>query len=301
MPVYAIGDIQGCYDELLTLLDRVRFDATRDRLWLTGDLVNRGPRSLEVLRFVKGLGDRAVTVLGNHDLHLLAVATTEHGMRCKDTLQPVLLAPDRDELLTWLRHRPLLHHDATLGYTLVHAGLAPQWDLGLACRCARELEGQLRGPDHVEYFAHMYGNTPELWSDELTEWDRLRFITNCFTRMRYCREDGALAFDTKAAPGTQPLGYVPWFASPHRASAAERIVVGHWSTVELNHRVDPKHRVVLLDHGCVWGGHMTAFELEQGRYLDMPCRGWQQPTEPREHKVALRSWEITLPNSRLNV
>ena len=289
MPVYAIGDAQGCHDELLDLLDRVQFDAAQDRLWLTGDLVNRGPKSLEVLRFVKGLADTAITVLGNHDLHLLAVAATSgHVMRSKDTLHPILRAPDRDELLAWLRHRPLLHHDAALGYTLVHAGLSPQWDLGLARRCARELEAALRGPDYEEYFANMYGDTPDLWSESLTGWDRLRFITNCFTRMRYCHEDGTLAFDTKATPGNQPLGYLPWFAFPRRANATERIIFGHWSILELNQRVDPTHRVIPLDNGCVWGGHLTAFDLERGRFLDMPCPGWQQPLEPREHKVTLR-------------
>jgi len=289
MSVYAIGDVQGCYDELLDLLDQLRFEPGRDRLWLTGDLVNRGPKSLEVLRFVRDLGDSAITVLGNHDLHLLAVAAHNgHPIRSKDTLHGVLTAPDRDELLAWLRHRPLLHHDTGLGYTLVHAGFPPQWDLELASACARELELALRGPRYTDYFTHMYGDTPSTWSEALTGRDRLRYITNAFTRIRYCHEDGTLAMALKATPGTQPLGYLPWYAVRNRSSAAERIIFGHWSTLELRQRVDPSWGVIHLDNGCVWGGHLTAFSLQARRYVDMPCRCWRQPAGPRNHEVALR-------------
>ena len=288
MPVYAIGDVQGCYDELLDLLDRLGFDDARDRLWLTGDLVNRGPRSLEVLRFVKGLGDAATTVLGNHDLHLLALATGQRRVRQRDSLHAVLAAADREELLAWLRRRPLLHHDAHLGYTLVHAGLPPQWDLARATRCARELEAVLQEEAQSQFFAHMYGDTPHTWSPGLSGWDRLRFITNAFTRLRYCRRDGSLALDTQAPPGSQPLGCLPWFAFPDRASAGKRIIFGHWSTLELHQRVDPAHGVIPLDNGCVWGGHLTAFELQRSRYVDLPCRGFQSPSEERDHAVALR-------------
>ena len=194
----------------------------------------------------------------------------------------------QDELIDWLRHRPLLHHDTELGFTLVHAGFPPQWDLELASACARELELALRGPRYADYFTHMYGDTPSIWSEVLTGWDRLRYITNALTRIRYCHEDGTLAMELKAAPGTQPLGYLPWYAARNRARASERIIFGHWSTLELRQRVDPSWGVIPLDNGCIWGGHLTAFALQARRYVDMPCRGWRQPAELRNHAVALR-------------
>jgi len=290
MSIYAIGDIQGCFDELLQLLSRIRFDPGRDRLWFAGDLVNRGPKSLQVLRFVKSLGRAAVSVLGNHDLHLLAVAAgNPQHLRHKDTLEEILSAPDRDELLTWLRHRPLLHRDTGLGYTLIHAGLPPQWDLKRAEQCAAELEAVLRGPGHGGFFANMYGNLPDRWSPALEGWDRLRFITNCFTRLRYCAIGGRLALKEKAAPGSQQDDYRPWFAFPGRNSAGERIVFGHWSTLELKGRVDPRHNVFPLDNGCIWGGHLTTLHLPSGRHTDMACPGWRKPATIREHTVALRA------------
>ena len=287
MSIFAIGDIQGCYDELRALLDTLEFDPTEDRLWLTGDLVNRGPKSAEVLRYVMALGDAATTVLGNHDLHLLAVASgAVEPRRGKDTLDSVLLASDRDELLHWLRHRPVLHRE--LGLTLVHAGLAPQWDLAVAQQCAGELEATLRGQDHASYFAHMYGDLPDIWMPTLEGWDRLRFITNCFTRLRYCQIDGRLALREKATPGRQATGFMPWFTVPERLSSAETIVFGHWSTLQLNGRVDPSHRILPLDNGCVWGGRLTAVRLPDGRYVDHPCEGWQRPREERIHKTRVR-------------
>jgi len=212
MAVYAIGDIQGCYAELMALLEAVQFDAASDQLWFTGDLVNRGPESLRVLRFVRDLNERtpsaAITVLGNHDLHLLAVAAGEGRQHHSDTLDEILAAPDRETLLDWLRHQPLLHHDAALGVTLIHAGLPPQWSLLEAQQYAGEVEAVLRGDSYQEFFAHMYGNQPDQWQENLTGWDRLRFITNCFTRLRYCDADGKLDLQAKGAPGSQPAGVV---------------------------------------------------------------------------------------------
>lgn len=272
--IYAIGDVQGCYDELQRLLDTLHFDSGTDTLWFTGDLVNRGPLSLATLRFVKGLGSAAITVLGNHDLHLLAVAHGHLRYHRKDNFHDVLDAPDRDELLTWLRHQPLLHHDAHLGYTMIHAGLPPQWDLAMAQRCAIELENVLQGQDYVTYLGQMYGNDPDRWSESLTGWDRLRFITNCFTRLRYCDDMGRLALEEKGAPGSQPAGYRPWFMVPSRASAALKLVFGHWSTLgpcnELN--------VFPLDTGCLWGGRLTALRLDgPPRWIDIECPGARLP------------------------
>jgi bis(5'-nucleosyl)-tetraphosphatase (symmetrical) len=268
MPVYAVGDIQGCYREFRELLDHIRFDAARDTLWLAGDLVNRGPDSLRTLRFVRSLGDCVISVLGNHDLNLLAVA---EGLR-KDkdhSLHELLAAPDRDELLHWLRHRPLLHHDAALGFTLVHAGLPPQWDLEQALACAQELETTLRSKRYHAFFGEMYGNRPARWSPELEGHARLRFICNCFTRLRYCSTDGTLELKAKGTPGSQPPGVQPWFSVPGRKSAALRIVFGHWST--LGPRNEPG--VYPVDTGCVWGGQLTALRLdgESPAYHHVPC------------------------------
>lgn len=259
MAVYAIGDVQGCFDELQQLLQVMDFDPQRDRLWFCGDLVNRGPKSLATLRFVKGLGEAAVAVLGNHDLHLLAKAEGCGKELKKDTLDAILNAPDRDELMTWLRHRPLLHYDAELGCIMVHAGLAPQWDLATAQRCARELEAKLRGPDYHEFVRVMYGNQPDRWSDDLQGIDRLRFITNVFTRLRYCYPDGRLELTAKGAPGTQQAATLPWFQVPGRNNAAHRIVFGHWSTLG----VGEWNNALSLDGGCLWGGCLAAVQLDQ--------------------------------------
>ena len=274
MAVYAIGDVQGCFRELQLLLNKLRFDPASDRLWFAGDLVNRGPQSLETLRFVRNLGAAAVTVLGNHDLHLLATVAHAGKLKPKDTLRPILDAPDRAELLDWLRERPLLHHDAELGYTLVHAGLPPQWDLALAQTCAHDVETILRGADHAEFFGHMYGDEPTLWVDELTGWERLRFITNCLTRLRYCDADGRIALAHKGAPGSQPDGLYPWFELPQRGSRDLKIVFGHWST--LGERSDPG--VYPLDTGCLWGGQLTALRLDgPPRWTRLPCAGVRTP------------------------
>lgn len=275
MATYAIGDVQGCFDELQDLLKKISFDAQRDHLWFTGDLVNRGPKSLEVVRFVKALGERGVSVLGNHDLHLLAVAQGHERYRNKDTFDDILKAPDRDELLHWLRHRPFLHHDTGLGFTLIHAGLPPQWDLAQAKACAKEVEAVLRGKDFAAYLEHMYGNDPAQWSDTLTGWKRLRFITNCFTRLRYCDVAGCLALEEKGPPGTQPTPYLPWFEIPQRRSHGLSILFGHWST--LGARTDPG--VYPLDSGCLWGGALTALRLDDPghRRVSVSCRSKRRP------------------------
>jgi len=276
MATYAIGDIQGCINELHGLLDRLGFDPCADRLWLTGDLVNRGPGSLEVLRFVKGLGKAAVTVLGNHDLHLLALA---HGDVAEESpppsLDPVLRAPDRDEVLQWLRTRPLLHHDPRLGLTLVHAGLPPQWDLTTARSCARELEAALAGPDYRAFLAAMYGDEPALWSPDLDGIGRLRFITNCLTRLRYCDREGRLALGETGPPGSQPASLIPWFLAPGRRSSGDAIVFGHWSTLGFGHHGN----VWALDSGCFWGGTLTALRIDLPipRAVHQPCPEARRP------------------------
>ncbi len=260
MAVYAIGDVQGCYDDLARLLDQIGFDPAADKLWFTGDLVNRGPNSLEVLRFVKGLGDRAVTVLGNHDLHLLALSqgVDKHQDR-GHTLDPILNAPDRGELLYWLRHRPLMYYSKKRDMALVHAGLPPQWDVTAALRYAGEVETILRGPDFRAFYDAMYGNLPDQWNPHLQGMERLRFITNCFTRIRFCDIQGKLALKEKGAPGSQRLPYMPWYEVPHRASLHDRILFGHWSTLGYGRHGNTWS----LDSGCLWGGKLTAVKVRK--------------------------------------
>lgn len=258
MAIYAIGDVQGCYVELQKLLAQVDYTPVRDQLWFVGDLVNRGPQSLQVLRFVESLGPAAHCVLGNHDLHLLAVAAGCERYRDSDTFADVLAAPDRDELLNWLRHLPLLHHDAATGFTMIHAGLPPQWDLAQASACAAEVEAVLRGPVRDEFLRQMYGNEPDSWLDALSGMPRLRFITNCFTRLRYCDAEGRLALEEKGAPGSQPAPWLPWFTVPARRSRDLHILFGHWST--LGEYSAPG--VHALDTGCVWGGSLSALRID---------------------------------------
>lgn len=258
MAVYAIGDVQGCYAPLQKLLARLRFDPAQDYLWFTGDLVNRGPQSLEVLRFVQGLGERAVCVLGNHDLHLLAVATGAAKSKKLDTLDEILRAPDRGELLHWLRACPLLHHDAALGYTLIHAGLLPPWDFAQAQRLAREAESMLRGDQYQEFFHHMYGDLPDHWNENLHGFDRLRVIVNAFTRLRYCDLDGNMDLRPKGPLGSQPADLLPWFQIPGRRSRELKIVFGHWSALGLWRG----EGVIGLDSGCLWGRSLSAARLD---------------------------------------
>lgn len=269
MATYAIGDVQGCYQELLALLAEIKFNPGKDQLWFTGDLVNRGPDSLKVLRFVRDLGAAALSVLGNHDLHLLACAEGLAPIHRGDTLDDILGAEDKDELLHWLRHCPLLHHAPELDYTLVHAGLPPQWDIALAQTCAAEVEGVLRSPEYRELLAYMYGNEPNAWDESLTGRDRLRFITNCFTRLRYCDAQGHLYLDAKGEPGTQPAEAMPWFEVPQRHNQNLRIIFGHWSSLGWCR----EQGIISLDTGCLWGGLLTAYRLDDGAVFSFDCEG----------------------------
>ena len=266
MAIYAVGDIQGCHAELMQLLDQIAFDPLVDKLWLVGDLVNRGPDSLAVLRLVKSLGDSAITVLGNHDLHLLAVAEGLAGLNQNDTLNEILDAPDRNELLRWLREQRLLH--AQDGYVLVHAGLLPQWSVAQAESLAREVEAALRGEDYVTFLAQMYGNTPHHWNSDLVGHDRLRVIVNAFTRMRICTEAGEMEFKFKSEVENMPAGYMPWFNVPHRASSDATAIVGHWSALGLM----ITEKIIALDTGCLWGGPLSAIRLDDRQLFQVSCK-----------------------------
>lgn len=268
MSVYAIGDVQGCLDDLKRLLEKLNFDVRRDTLWFTGDLVNRGPKSLETLRFVKSLGDAAVTVLGNHDLHLIAVSLNVRKAHKKDTLEAVLKAPDRDELIAWLRHRPLFHYDGD--YCLLHAGVPPQWDFALTAELAQEAEEVLRSENFKAFFFEMYNDEPAQWSSELRGTEKIRFIVNCLTRMRYCDASGRLDLKEKGAPGTQPKHLLPWFQIPNRKSTAMKIIFGHWSTLGY---YQGSH-CLAIDTGCLWGGALTAVRLAAlPEKISVSCRG----------------------------
>ncbi|RPI45389.1 MAG: symmetrical bis(5'-nucleosyl)-tetraphosphatase [Betaproteobacteria bacterium] len=274
MATYAIGDIQGCFEALEQLLERIEFDPVNDRLWFVGDLVNRGPDSLAALRFVKDLGDRAVTVLGNHDLHLLTVAAGFAHLHRGDTLKEILEAPDRDDLLHWLRTRKLMHADE--GWTMVHAGLLPQWSISQALELAREVEAALAGPGYLQLLQAMYGNQPDAWHDDLAGHDRHRVIINAMTRLRLCTRSGKMEFQHKTAPRRLPAGYFPWYAVPGRASAGQPIIFGHWSTLGLHASTD----VVALDSGCLWGNALSAMRLHDRKIFQVSCAGMRGTTAP---------------------
>lgn len=264
MAVYAIGDVQGCFDELLKLLEKLKFAPQQDQIWLAGDLVNRGPKSLDTLRFVRDLGEpSAKVVLGNHDLHMLAQAAgvIEYSHRM-DTIDAVLHAKDREELLHWLRHQPLFYHDEKLQFSMVHAGLPPEWSIDEALARAAEVEAVLRSDDWRDFFKHMYGNKPKRWSANLQGWERLRFITNCFTRLRYCHEDGSLALKFKGALKDKPAEQKPWFMMPNRVSVNDKIVFGHWSQLGTGQYGN----VFSLDSGAVWGEQLTAVRIDKTPY-----------------------------------
>ena len=265
MATYAVGDIQGCCTELQQLLREVQFDPLIDHLWLVGDLVNRGPDSLGVLRLVKSLGEAAITVLGNHDLHLLAVAEGVAELHRSDTFDEILSAPDREELIFWLRQQRLLHTAGNL--VLVHAGLLPGWTVAQALRLAHEVETALRGADYQQFLRHMYGNHPDCWSDDLVGYQRLRVITNAFTRMRICTLRGEMEFKFKGEVQDVQGGYLPWFEVPGRASAEATVVCGHWSALGL--KVTPG--VIALDTGCLWGGALSAVRLEDRKVYQVEC------------------------------
>jgi bis(5'-nucleosyl)-tetraphosphatase (symmetrical) len=267
---YAIGDIQGCHEPLVRLLEKLRFKPDRDQLYFTGDLVNRGPQSLKVLRLVKSLGANARTVLGNHDLHLLAHHfDPDRPMRPGDTLSPILRARDREDLVQWLLAQPLLIHERRHNDLFVHAGLVPQWSATMAARAAREAQAALRC-DPQGFLSTMYGNRPDRWDPKLKPRDRWRFTINVLTRLRYCKADGTIDLRPKGAPGTVTAPWRPWFEHPGRKSAKLRVIFGHWSTLGLLRR----KRLLGLDTGCVWGGKLTAVNLDdpEAPAIQRPCR-----------------------------
>ena len=266
MAIYAIGDIQGCYSVLQRLLQHIGFDPMRDRLWAVGDLVNRGPESLQTLRFLRGLGSAATVVLGNHDLYLLMVAAGHKRLDDDDTLFDILRAPDRDELLAWLAGLPLMHVEG--GHALVHAGLLPGWTIEKALSLAQEVSEALQGAKGQELLLHLAGNRPDRWSDELEGWDRLRVVVNAMTRMRFCTSDGRMALRAKGPPEQAPANTVPWFKVPGRMSRSLTIVCGHWSA--LGFYREPG--LLALDSGCVWGNVLTAVRLDDGRVFQVPAK-----------------------------
>lgn len=257
MRTFVVGDIQGCYQSLLNLLNKIKFDPAADQLWAVGDLVNRGPESLEVLRFCHGLGESFKTVLGNHDLHLLAIARGHTTPRKSDTLDEVLQAPDRDELLNWLQSQPLLYLNSEYQVALVHAGVPPQWNLTQAQSYADEVSTVLRSDHADDFFRHMYGNEPNLWQEHLEGPDRWRLITNYLTRMRFCSAEGRLELSHKEGPDTAPEGYLPWYDLRHSKNELA-ILFGHWASLEGSVNTNT---LQALDTGCVWGGSLTAVEL----------------------------------------
>ena len=265
MATYAIGDLQGCYKAFRQLLDLIGFDPATDKLWLVGDIVNRGPDSLALLRFIKELNDSVIMVLGNHDLHLLMVAEGCAKLNRSDTLQDILDAPDRDELLNWLRQQRLLHVEGD--YVMVHAGLLPSWSVAQATQLAQEVETALRGKKFHKFCVHMYGNQPDRWDDSLGDYDRLRVITNAMTRMRICTPDGKMDFAHKGLVQDIPAAYLPWFEVSHRASQNATIICGHWSALGLQVR----DKLIALDTGCLWGGSLTAIRLQDRKVFQVPC------------------------------
>ena len=269
MAVYAVGDLQGCLEPLQCLLERVAFDPAKDRLWLVGDLVNRGPQSLETLRFLYSIRESLVCVLGNHDLHLLAVGQNIERLKKADTLREILEAPDRNELLEWLRQQKLMHYDEQRETVLVHAGIPPQWTLKKALKCAAEVEEALHDDNlFAPYLDGMYGNEPVKWNGDLKGTARLRVITNYFTRMRFCTSDGKLDLKGKEGPDTAPPGYAPWFRHKERKTKGLKIVFGHWAALagQCN-----EPGLFALDTGCVWGGALTLLNVDTGERLQCKC------------------------------
>lgn len=260
MATYAIGDVQGCYPELQRLLDKLRFDPAQDHLWFCGDLVNRGGQSLETLRFLHGLRERIVVTLGNHDLSLLAIAQRKPDAqaRVNPELREVLFADDAPVLFEWLRSQKLLHQDEQLGWTMVHAGLAPSWTLRQALRSAQEIERELTSPRHPRLLRNLFGNRPAAWSSRLQGIERMRASINTFTRMRYCDIQGRIDFEGKGIPGTQKPGMYPWFEVPGMRRRDTRVVCGHWSALGRFAGLG----VYAIDTGCVWGGQLTALRLD---------------------------------------
>lgn len=271
MATYAIGDIQGCYDEFMGLLEQLNF-SDADSLWLAGDLVNRGPQSLRVLRFIKSLGNRASVVLGNHDLHLLALHYGATLDKRNSTLQPILQADDREELMDWLRHRPMLVDSPEMGYVMTHAGIPHIWTLHKAKKRAAEVETILQSHLAGEFFRHMYGNKPDQWSKKIEGWSRLRLITNYFTRMRFITKEGRLEFSGNGGLSSAPKGFIPWYLAQREEPLERTQLFGHWAALgEIQH-----DRVIALDTGCVWGNKLTAFRLEDGALFSQSCDAYSR-------------------------
>lgn len=271
MATYAIGDIQGCYHAFQALLERIAFDEKSDRLWLVGDLINRGSGSLEVLRWCYKHRDSITVVLGNHDLHTLVVAAGIVAQHKGDTLSALLEAPDCDVLLNWLRHQRLMYQEGD--YLMVHAGLLPQWTPAQAMDYAAEVESALHGDHYLDFFRHMYGNLPDQWSDELTGMDRLRVITNAATRLRVCSAQGQMEFKFKGELQDVPAGYMPWFDVRNRATKDIQVIFGHWSALGLWQR----DNIYALDTGCLWGGKLTAMNLETKAIVQVASHPLDQP------------------------
>ncbi len=268
MATYAVGDIQGCLSPLQCLLEEVSFHPEKDTLWVVGDMINRGPNCLATLRYLYNFRDCVKVVLGNHDLHLLAVAHHRRGLNRSDTLDKILEAPDREELLEWLRHQPLVHHDKKLGFTMVHAGIPPQWSIRKALKRSREVEKRLQGKKFKQFLSDMYGNRPDKWRSTLHGTKRLRVITNYFTRMRLCTPDGRVDLTHKGSPKNAPKGYLPWFEHKKRKARKDKIVFGHWAALE--GKCDAPN-VYALDTGCVWGGRLTMMRLEDEKIFSCSC------------------------------
>jgi len=274
MTVYAIGDVQGCFNELKQLIKQLKFSSDKDQLWFTGDLVNRGPESLATLRYVKSLGENAITVLGNHDLHMLAVLFNLQKPRPKDTLEDIQKAKDKDELIQWICRQPLMHIDDTQNAIMVHAGIYPGWEISQAKKFAEEVEVVLQGEKLQDFLNNMYGNEPDTWRNDLQGWERLRFITNCFTRMRYCDSSFALDLKHNGKPGKQPEHLQPWLNFLNDEQKQHRILFGHWSTLGES----KVKNVYALDGGCLWGGQLTALALENPpRFYHLNCQGELSP------------------------
>ncbi|MES2204821.1 MAG: symmetrical bis(5'-nucleosyl)-tetraphosphatase [Pseudomonadota bacterium] len=268
MATYAIGDVQGCFDELQDLLKKIQFNPLHDTLWFAGDLINRGPQSLEVLRFIRDLGPSHKVVLGNHDLHLLASWAHGNSISSKDTLQPILDAYDGEALCQWLRHQPIMLEDHQLKFMMVHAGVLPQWTLDQTRHYAREIEHTLKSEAYKNFLNHMYSNDDNVWHENLTGLPRLRTLVNVFTRIRYCDENGVMALTQKGELGTQSKGLHPWFVYPERKTRDQKIVFGHWAALE--GKILGEHNVFSLDTGCVWGRSLRAMRLEDLEIFEVP-------------------------------
>ncbi len=275
MAIYAIGDIQGCFDDLQRLIEKINFNPATDSLWFCGDIINRGPKSLETIRFIKQLGNNAVTVLGNHDLHFLAVAYVTDKPSKHDTFDDILKAEDRDELVDWLRQQKLFHFDPEHNISMVHAGIPPSWTIEDARRYAAEMENVLKAENPKDFFEHMYGNQPRQWHEQLKGWDRYRYITNVFTRMRFCDTDGRPDFKFKGDIGSQPEHLIPWFLYKDRQTKNDEIIFGHWSTLS---NVDANN-IYPIDTGCLWGGKLTALKISnEGRVqISIDCPNGIKP------------------------